>query len=141
MSVMESSAPMESSLVKDVSQHGIRRAMESSLQCKDGESSCKLEAMESSFPHGYPVRLQFNESMESSLEAWKKSGLEYELSMESSKVNVKGVRQLEETRSMKMYRSKLRKRHTVLSRITVESSPAKKDEGVFGTCAAIPNPE
>ena len=61
--------------------------------------------------------------------------------MESSNIAVKGVRQLDETRNRKMYRSKQRKRHTVLSRVFVESSPAKKDEELIGTCAALPTPE
>ena len=70
----------------------------------------KLEKMESSFPVGFPFKVEFSNSMESSFEAWKQSGINTQLSMESSPLMyVKGVKGLDVTRSLKMYRNKSRK--------------------------------
>ena len=112
--VMESGPAMESSLVFPP------------MRSKDPmESSHMLEKMESSFPAGFPIRVDFSKSLESSFEAWKQSGHNKQLSMESSPIiYVKGVKGLDGTRSLKMYRNKSRKRSSVWSR-NMESSPTK----------------
>ena len=59
---------------------------------------------------GLPFKVEFSNSMESSFEAWKQSGIKTQLSMESSPLMyVKGVKGLDVTRSLKMYRNKSRK--------------------------------
>ena len=85
--------------------------------------------MESSFKPGFPIKMQFNHCLESSLLAWKQSAVDLKLSMESSSnVSVQGIKELKETRNLKMYRGKLRRRPAAMTRNDggVESSPALK---------------
>ena len=123
--VMESGPAMESSLVFPP------------MRSKDPmESSHMLEKMESSFPAGFPIRVDFSKSMESSFEAWKQSGHNKQLSMESSPIMyVKGVKGLDGTRSLKMYRNKSRKRSSVWSR-NMESSPTESSSECSSVCSS-----
>ena len=94
--------------------------------------------MESSFPVGFPFKVEFSNSMESSFEAWKQSGINTQLSMESSPLMyVKGVKGLDVTRSLKMYRNKSRKRSSVWSkRLEMESSPTESLDGGSSVCSS-----
>ena len=98
----------------------------------------KLEKMESSFPVGFPFKVEFSNSMESSFESWKQSGINTQLSMESSPLMyVKGVKGLDVTRSLKMYRNKSRKRSSVWSkRLEMESSPTESLDGGSSVCSS-----
>ena len=148
--VVESSQVLESSLCAKSLSVESSWSKESSLQCQkdvDGcsmessqfvkpvmESSGMLESMESSFKPGFPIKMQFNHSLESSLLAWKQSAVDLKLSMESSSnVSVQGINELRGTRNLKMYRGKLRRRPAAMTRNDgcVESSPALKS--VSGT--------
>ena len=87
-----------------------------------------LEKMESSFPAGFPYKVDFSESGQAYFDAWKESCKK--ISMESSPVMfVQGIQGLDLTRSLKMYRNKARKRSSVWDRM--ESSPVETASKVW----------
>ena len=133
--------PMESSSVavesSPVALKSSPAAMESS-QVVVGTS--RLESMESSFTAGFPFTVKFSESGQANLDAWKESCSQ--LSMESSPLlYVEGLKGLDMTRSLKMYRNKSRKRSSIWSKMESSPDPAdacpSKTKSTKGACTGL----